>query len=330
MSLRLAMAHWRDLDVALLIRDGQLHDLAVDRPDAPRLYHSIWRGRVGRLAPGLGAFIKLDETHTGLLKESLPSSGQAVTVQVKSLRGEGKADIVTTDIALPGRYLVYLPNATGFRSSRRGPAVAPGILSARAGGGIAGGIRRQTAGTAVPDEILADATALRRTWTDVEGHTGMGLLKPGPDAAERLRTDHPGEDLPLAEATDDFAWTLDRLLHPRVDLGQGASVLIEPTAALTAIDVNTGTRSATDANALAAEEIVRHIRLRNLSGLIMIDFASDPAKARRDALLESLKRALADDPAGCRFAGTTPSGLVELTRPRRTLPLHDIVQENVS
>jgi Rne/Rng family ribonuclease len=181
-----------------------------------------------------------------------------------------------------------------------------------------------------PDILVAEAISLKQDWLAAMACPATGLLREGPDAAARLLADYAGQDIRRASATFEQRglegeWAA--LQAPRIMLGpHGASLMIEKTAALTAIDVNTGTASSTEANAAAAREIARQIRLRNLSGLIVIDFASPGPRHQGDGLYQALQKALGTDPAGCRIAGITPSGLVELTRPRRDPPLAEILE----
>ncbi len=108
-------------------------------------------------------------------------------------------------------------------------------------------------------------------------------------------------------------------------LRSGGSFIIQETAALTAIDVNRGgdDRSAMEVNLEAAEEIARHLRLRNLGGIIMIDFLKLPKKADQAALLKSLGDIFDTDPCTVQIHGITALGLAEITRKRRTPPLSE-------
>lgn len=105
----------------------------------------------------------------------------------------------------------------------------------------------------------------------------------------------------------------------------GGSIIIQQTAALTAIDVNRGgdDRPAMDVNVEAAEEIARQIRLRNLGGIIVIDFLKLSQKQDRDRFLKELERVFDTDPCTVQIHGFTGLGLVEITRKRRTPPLEE-------
>jgi ribonuclease E/ribonuclease G len=108
------------------------------------------------------------------------------------------------------------------------------------------------------------------------------------------------------------------LSEPRVVLRDGASLAIEPTEALTAIDVNAGPESNTlSVNLTAAQEIARQLRLRHIGGIVVIDFISMSRERDRDQVMEALKAAVADDPSQTYIVPMSPLGLVEMTRERR-------------
>jgi len=138
---------------------------------------------------------------------------------------------------------------------------------------------------------------------------------------------HPGGgdvfvDLGVADEVAD-------LLEARVALKSGGSIIIEETAAITAIDVNAGAgRSpnlALTTNLEAVKEAARHMRLRNLAGLIVIDLMAVRGEDSKGRIVNALKEALALDPAGPHVLGTTKGGLLEVIRPRRRPPLSHIL-----
>ena len=124
---------------------------------------------------------------------------------------------------------------------------------------------------------------------------------------------------------------IDEALSPIVALSSGGTIVIEETAALTAIDVNTGGRAvsggpeqaALDANLAAIGEIARHIRLRNLGGLVVVDFVSMRRRENRHTVIEALREAVSSDRCPVHVAGFTQFGLVEMTRERRRASLSE-------
>jgi len=126
-------------------------------------------------------------------------------------------------------------------------------------------------------------------------------------------------------------------LGKRVYLKSGGSLIIETTEALSVIDVNSGKsiHGASRENNLfktnmeAVEEIATQLRLRNLSGIIIIDFINMKDKGHNDDMLKALKNVLAKDPVKTAFVDITALGLVEITRKKENKPLHEILKKTV-
>lgn len=118
---------------------------------------------------------------------------------------------------------------------------------------------------------------------------------------------------------------VEALLKNRVDLSSGAYLVIDKTEALTAIDVNTGScvgdsdleSTVFETNLLAAREIARQVRLRNIGGIIIVDFINMALEEHRNRVVEELSNALKADRAKCNVIGMTPLGLVEFTRKKK-------------
>lgn len=114
------------------------------------------------------------------------------------------------------------------------------------------------------------------------------------------------------------------ITSPRVDLENGAYIVIEKTEALTVIDVNTGKftgdynleQTVYHTNILAAREIARQVKLRNIGGIVVVDFIDMLSEAHNKALVDELKRALKNDKAPCKVSAMSQFGLVEFTRKR--------------
>lgn len=169
-----------------------------------------------------------------------------------------------------------------------------------------------------------------------EAKPPMRLMAPDDPLAElqaRGKADEILESKP-ASAQDPFetsgaAEALDEALSPLVRLPSGGRLLIERTAALIAIDVDSGAQKGPDAkfqaNREAALAVARQIRLRNLAGRILVDFAGLPRK-RLGRILDLLKDEASRDETPLHIGGITPLGLVELSRERRTPSLADLFQ----
>src|SRR5690606_821733 len=131
----------------------------------------------------------------------------------------------------------------------------------------------------------------------------------------------PGLAPRLESVADPFEATgaaeqLEEALQPTVPLPGGGSLIIEPTAAFTAIDVNAGGRQALEANLAAAREIARQLRLRRIGGTVVIDFIDLPSRPLRARVMSALRDAVADDPAPVQVFWMPRFGLVELSRKR--------------
>ena len=133
---------------------------------------------------------------------------------------------------------------------------------------------------------------------------------------------------------------IDAALTARVGLPGGGFLYIEPTQALVAIDVNSGRHNADSSsgpsrqaetilavNLEAAREIAHQIRLRNLSGLIIIDFVHMTLQDHRNRVIDTLRAAMALDPTFARIGGFSPLGLVEIARKRGRPPLHELLTD---
>lgn len=227
-----------------------------------------------------------------------------------------------------------------------------------------GWILRADALGADPALVLAEAEAHLADWHAVQSEaqgTPPRTLRPAPTAAERalvewtgggvdtirvegadllaelrawcrarapdlepLLTPHKGPDA-LFEAGD-VDGAIRQLLGTRVPLPQGGSLVIERTEALTVVDVNGGERgNALATNLDACREIARQLRLRNLGGIVVVDFVSLSRAGDREAVLQALSTAVSDDPAGTHVYGMSKLGLVELTRARRGPPLSTLL-----
>ncbi len=144
------------------------------------------------------------------------------------------------------------------------------------------------------------------------------------------------EPVELSNATDDLALFHERdiigqiedLFHPYAILPGGGNIIMQSTAALTAVDVNKGnnTNSHLGVNIEAAKEVARQIRLRNCGGIIVVDFLKSQNKKDQGKLIAALEDAINEDPCTVQIHGMTALGLIEMTRKRRTPPLEDRFQ----
>jgi Rne/Rng family ribonuclease len=145
-----------------------------------------------------------------------------------------------------------------------------------------------------------------------------------PGAGDSLSAAKPGEDL---FARHDVHDQIEDALTPRLALSRGGALVFGTTAAVTAIDVDSGGAGIDPVavNRAAVPQVARQIRLRNLAGLIVVDPLRTPKKPQRRATVEALRAALADDPVPCDVLGMTPGGLIEVTRKRTRPPLDQLL-----
>lgn len=237
-----------------------------------------------------------------------------------------------------------------------------------------GWIVRSGAEAADDATLAAEATSLAGTWRALSADPAPGLKLPAPDAVRRAITEQGGRGIDrilAADPADAAALTiwardaapdlagriaaapegcrlfdrhdLDRVIaglgERVVPLPDGGSLVIDRTEALHVIDVNGGERGDPMAvNLQAAREIARQIRLRNLGGIVIVDFISIRARGHggahgvghggdRERLLAALTGSVADDPAGTQVYGMSALGLVEMTRTRRGPALADLLKE---
>lgn len=323
---------------AALMRDGKLDDFLVDPPANAVRTAAIYRARIGRPVKGMGgAFVDIGGQSAFLRQAKGLAAGAMITVQVTGYAEPGKAPPVTTRVLFKSRYCIITPGAQGRNISR---AIADEAERERLQEALqeldlpedAGLILRTACADVDPEVILGDVerTAAIAQQVMSDRSTTAELLLDGPDAHElgwREWTDVSEADVlesPNAFENLGIDEEIASLNTPFVALKNGASLFIEPTRALVAIDVNTG--PATDpasglkANLAAAKEIPRGLRLRGLGGQVAIDFAPMARKDRRQ-VETALKAAFRTDPVDTALVGWTPLGLFELQRKRERLPV---------
>ncbi|HLQ20657.1 MAG TPA: ribonuclease E/G [Tabrizicola sp.] len=323
--------------------DGRLEELAIDPAEDVAIPGAIYRAVADRPVKGQGGiFVKLPGG-TGFLRQiSGVAPGQRLLVQVTGPAEAGKAVPVTTRLLFKSRFAIITPEAPGLNISRRiKDEERREELSALAGAGMSGAaetlglILRSGCLEAEDQAIVEDVAAMRglaeAVLADISGPPE--LLVDGPsahDLAFRDWLDPPVDDAdtdPESFERHGVTEALEALRAPRVALEGGGHMMIEPTRALVAIDVNTGPdttpAAALKANVAAARDLPRQLRLRGLGGQVVVDFAPMP-KRDRHILDQVLKAAFKSD-GEANLAGWTTLGLYELTRKRDRLPLSELL-----
>jgi ribonuclease G len=390
----------REIRVAL-VEDGVLQDLLIERTARRGLIGNIYVGRVSRVLPGMqAAFVDIGIDRTAFLHASdiprpggqedggisptirdLLSEGDVLPVQVMKDPIGTKGARLTTNMTIPSRYLVLLPEGDRIGVSAR---IDDEVERARlkdimeqivpAAGMGCGYIVRTAAEGASMDALRADMLFLDKLWSIV---------------GEQARTRAPGqlvhEDLSLAvrvvrdvvsadveriqvdsgeayERLRKFAETfmpelapavewyrgrrpildlygiedeIEKALGRKVALKSGGYLIFDQTEAMTTVDVNTGgyvghrnlEETIFRTNLEAAVAIARQLRLRNLGGIIIIDFIDMDEAGHRKQVLEALETALATDHARTQISEHSALGLVEMTRKRTRESLEHIMCE---
>ncbi|MGL4239081.1 ribonuclease E/G [Tabrizicola sp.] len=328
---------------AALMVDGRLEELAIDPAGDVVVPGAIYRGVADRPMKGQGGiFVKLPGGSGFLRQISGVAPGQRLLVQVTGPTEPGKAVPVTGRLLFKSRFAIVTPDAPGLNLSKkiREEEVRAG-LSALAETGMQGAdarlglILRSGCAEADRGAVAEDIAAMRglaeAVLADLSG--GPELLVDGPSAHDLAFRDWL--DPPVDEADTDpgsferngVIEAIEALRGTRVALEAGASMMIEPTRALVAVDVNTGPdtspAASLKANIAAARDLPRQLRLRGLGGQVVVDFAPMPKRERH--ILDQVMKAAFKAEGDANLAGWTTLGLYELTRKRDRLPLAELL-----
>jgi ribonuclease E len=370
-----------------VLEDGILVEHYVDKASHQSYVGNVYLGRVQNVLPSMeAAFVDIGKGRNAVLYagevnfdasglegeskriESALKSGQSILVQATKDPIGHKGARLTSQVSLPGRYLVYVPGANMTGISRKLPDTERTRLKQilkQVMPEEAGVIVRTAAEGATEEELSHDVARLAAQWEAIErkskSATAPELLYSEPDLTIRVVRDIFNEDFTklviasdgdwdmvdeyvryvapnLAERlerwTDDqddvfAAYRIDeqiaKALERKVWLPSGGSLVIDTTEAMTVIDVNTGKftgqggnleQTVTRNNLEAAEEIVRQLRVRDVGGIIVIDFIDMVLESNRDLVLRRLLECLARDRTKHQVAEVTSLGLVQMTRKR--------------
>ena len=295
--------------------------------------------------------------------------GQEIIVQIAKEPLGQKGARITSHVALPGRYVVFMPSVGHLGVSRKIASDEERqrlkrILQAHRAG-TTGGFIVRTAGEGVPEEeIAADMNFLYSLWLDIrqkaEKKPAPVLLHYDLDIVQRILRDQVTEDFksiwvdneemyesiltfmqrfqpalvsrvkmytrsaPIFDAFN-ITQELEKALRPKVWLKSGGYIVINQTEALVAIDINTGKYvgksnrledTIVKTNTEAVKEIVRQIRLRDLGGIIVVDFIDMDERKNRQKVMQALEEAMRADKAPNKILQFNDFGLVAITRKR--------------
>ncbi|MFJ3359628.1 Rne/Rng family ribonuclease [Streptomyces anthocyanicus] len=372
-----------------VLEDGVLVEHYVNKEQATSYVGNVYLGKVQNVLPSMeAAFIDIGKGRNAVLYagevnfealgmangprriESALKSGQPVLVQVTKDPIGHKGARLTSQVSLPGRYLVYVPEGSMTGISRKLPDTERSRLKSILKKIVpedAGVIVRTAAEGASEDELRRDVERLQAQWEDIQKKAKGGgssnapsLLYGEPDMTVRVVRDIFNEDFSKVVVSGDDAWQtihgyvshvapdlaerlskwtsevdvfatyrideqLAKALDRKVWLPSGGSLVIDRTEAMVVVDVNTGKftgqggnleETVTRNNLEAAEEIVRQLRLRDLGGIIVIDFIDMVLESNRDLVLRRLLECLGRDRTKHQVAEVTSLGLVQMTRKR--------------
>ncbi len=371
-----------------VLEDGILAEHYVNRTSHQSYVGNVYLGKVQNVLPSMeAAFVDIGKGRNAVLYagevnfdasglegqskriESALKSGQPILVQVTKDPVGHKGARLTSQVSLPGRYLVYVPGASMTGISRKLPDTERTRLKKilkKVMPEDAGVIVRTAAEGATEDELDRDVARLAAQWESIERKaqtvSAPDLLYGEPDLTVRVIRDVFNEDFSQLIVAGDDAWDevaeyvryvaphlADRLsrwggtggrdafgeyrideqlakaLERKVWLPSGGSLVIDRTEAMTVIDVNTGKftgqggnleETVTRNNLEAAEEIVRQLRLRDVGGIVVIDFIDMVLESNRELVLRRLLECLARDRTKHQVAEVTSLGLVQMTRKR--------------
>jgi ribonuclease E len=369
-----------------VLEDGILVEHYVNRAESSSMVGNVYLGKVQNVLPSMeAAFVDVGRGRNAVLYagevnweaaglEGQPKrielalkSGDPVLVQVTKDPIGHKGARLTSQISLPGRFLVYVPEGSMTGISRKLPDTErsrlKGILKDVVPEG-AGVIVRTAAEGASEEQLTSDVTRLTAQWAEItkkaKSASPPTLLYGEPDLAIKVVRDIFNEDFTTllvqgestwATLSDYIGWVapdllgklqkwveptdlyaahrideqLAKALDRKVWLPSGGSLVIDRTEAMTVVDVNTGKftgqggnleETVTRNNLEAAEEIVRQLRLRDIGGIIVVDFIDMVLESNRDLVLRRLVECLGRDRTKHQVAEVTSLGLVQMTRKR--------------
>jgi ribonuclease E len=372
-----------------VIEDGIMVEHYVNRNSNVSYVGNVYLGRVQNVLPSMeAAFVDIGKGRNAVLyagevnwdaagiSESEPrkietvlKSGQSVLVQVTKDPIGQKGARLTSQISLPGRYVVYVPGGGMSGISKRLPESERTRLKAILKNLIpesAGVIVRTAAEGVSEEDLTSDVARLKAQWDDIYAKSENPNFHPPaalyqePDLAVRVIRDIFNEDFRKLTVQGASAWDevtsylgfiapelttkiekytgtgdlfadfrveeqLAKAFDRKVYLPSGGSLVIDRTEAMIVIDVNTGKfigkggnleETVTKNNLEAAEEIARQLRLRDLGGIVVIDFIDMILESNRDMVLRRLVESLGRDRTKHQVAEVTSLGLVQMTRKR--------------
>ena len=381
-----------------VLEDNVVVEHYVARAEESSLIGNVYMGRVQNVLPSMeAAFVDIGRGRNAVLysgevdweaaSEGEPGprkielalkTGDSVLVQVTKDPVGHKGARLTSQISLPGRYLVYVPGGSMNGISRKLPDTERARLKTilkKILPETAGVIVRTAAEGATEEQLTMDVERLHKQWEALSAQTekvqAPDMLHSEPDLLVKIIRDVFNEDFQklvisgthaqstiekyLTSVAPDLIARIEayapegdpfveyrvgegiaKALDRKVWLPSGGSLVIDRTEAMTVVDVNTGKfvgsggnleETVTKNNIEAAEEIVRQLRLRDIGGIIVIDFIDMVLESNRDLVVQRLMECLSRDRTKHQVAEVTSLGLVQMTRKKLGLGLLETFSE---
>ena len=306
----------------------------------------ILLGRVNRLMPGMKcAFVDIGKNRSGFLPLDEESksftggkvrSGEKMILQIKKEETGEKGAYLTRDVTLPGKNVILMPlnRYIGVSNRITDPEARDRLrrFGEETSDGRFGMVLRNAATNADSETIRQETEILYELWLRIEKSASYGGM-PGTvlfsrDQAERLKDDYEAggiEEFIEADAADPLIITqLKQAANRTMKLPGGGNIVIDRCEAMTVIDVNTASsnplsskeRTVTETNLEACSLIAQQVRLRNLSGIILIDFIDMEEETDRSLVMKELNQCFSRDRVKTVIHGWTKLGIMEMTRKR--------------
>jgi ribonuclease E len=381
-----------------IVEDSILKDLLIEHQTREQIKNNIYKGVVVQVQTALQAafvdfgnkkhgFLPASEINPGLYKnkklkgrqpiQKVLKPGQSVIVQVTREAVDNKGAALSTNISLPGRFMVLMPDTKKGGISKK----IEGTEERERLKGFISGIQSEDHAVIIRTagigrnlvELTKDYTTLKKNWEDIQAKaktlTRSGLIQEEDDVVTRTLRDYYTEDIkeiwvdnaeifqkallflkkttPRRQkdlklfvgdrslfATYNIEKQVEQLTDREINLKSGGSIVMEQTEALVSIDVNSGKSNqegsiddtALRTNLEAANEIARQLRLRNLAGLIVIDFIDMETEQGRSKVEQEIQNAMSPDKAQRKYNPISQFGLMEMSRQRLSVGISRTIE----
>ncbi|WP_448587865.1 ribonuclease E/G [Thermocrinis sp.] len=370
MAKKLIVLTDKEYIFSFLLEGDEVVRMRVEKKDSRRMVGSIFKGKVKRLAKGMGGvFVDIGLEKEAYLKGEGFKLGESLLVQVVREEIGEKGAKLTDKIKIPGKYIVYMPESQEVKCSSKLSKeekcdMLSFITSYLKNEGV---ILRTSSAKAEQEEILKELEELRNIyrklklklksakkpqllWEELPEYLGFirsywydleGVFCDDPTVWHQitsflenfekglLNRVYYTKSIPLIFSVRD---ALRKISRRHIWLRGSGYIVIDETEAMTVIDVNSGDpcgdtqeENALKTNLEAVKEIAKQIALRDIGGIIMIDFIDMKSQENKDKVINALKEALGDDVCNVQIYGFTKLGVLELARRKAGKSLPDML-----